>query len=188
MITTTAVRPGDVLAVRSPGTAGRLIRFGAAVRELVSGSAEPNMDNHIAVVHHTDKAGTVWCLEGRPGGVGWRDASDYLRSPWTVTNAGQPKTDDQRKIVCSGALAMIGTPYDWVGIAADAAAAVDLSALFAPKWPGSRPPGEVVCSSLAGWLYQHAGLAGPAGREATPADWVAFIVSHGYQNTAEAAA
>lgn len=187
MITPATVQPGDILAVRSPGTAGRLIRFGAAMRELVTGNAEPDLDNHIAVVHHTDKGGTLWVLEGRPGGVGWRDAGDYLRSPWTVTNAGQPMSADQRKIVCSGALAMIGTPYDWVGIGADAAAALNLGGLFHPRWDGSAPPGHVVCSSLAAWLYQHAGLPGPAGREVTPADWVAFILSHGYQ-AAKAAA
>jgi len=81
----TAVQPGDVLAVRGGGLAGKLIRLGAAFR------GQPNLDAHIAVVHHTDEHGTVWALEGRPGGVGWRDAKAYLASPWTVTNAGQPK-------------------------------------------------------------------------------------------------
>jgi hypothetical protein len=174
-------QPGDILAVRSPGTAARLIRFGAAMRELVSGSAEPNLDNHIAVVHHTDKAGTLWCLEGRPSGVGWRDSSDYLRSPWTVSNVGQPKTAAQRKTVCDGAEAMIGTEYDWVGIAADAASALDLGALFHPRF--GQVPGHVVCSSLAAWLYGKAGLDKPAGgdRECSPGDWLAFIIGHKFE-------
>lgn len=176
-------QPGDILAVRSPGTAGRLIRFGAAMRELVTNSAEPNLDNHIAVVHHTDKAGTLWCLEGRPGGVGWRDSSDYLKSPWTVSNVGQPKTAAQRKTVCDGAEAMIGTEYDWVGIAADAASALDLGALFHPRF--GQVPGHVVCSSLAAWLYGKAGLDKPAGdREVSPADWTGWIIQHGYQRQA----
>ena len=171
-------QPGDILAVRSPGTAARLIRFGAALRELVTGNAEPNMDNHIAVAHHTDKAGTLWCLEGRPGGVGWRDARDYLASPWTVSNVGQPKTDEQRKTVTDGAVAMIGTAYDWEGIAADAALAIGLD--FRPRF--GQVPGHVVCSSLAAWLYGKAGLAKPDGdREVSPADWLTFIISHKYQ-------
>lgn len=180
LIPAAAVHPGDVLLVRSPGWAAKLIRVGAALR------GEPELDNHVAVVHHTDEHGILWVLEGRPGGVGWRQASDYLASPYTVSNAAQPKTADQRKTICAGALAMIGTPYDWAGIAADAAAAVDLSALFHPAWDGGKVPGHVVCSSLAAWLYQKAGLAGPEGREVTPADWLAFILSHGYQGKAAA--
>jgi hypothetical protein len=173
-------QPGDILAVRSPGWGPRIIRFGAAMRELVSNQPEPNLANHIAVVSHTDKAGTLWCLEGRPGGVGWRDSSDYLRSPWTVSNIGQPKTAAQRKTVCDGAVAMIGTPYDWEGIAADAADALDLGALWHPRF--GQVPGHVVCSSLAAWLYGKAGLDKPAGdREVSPADWLAFIIGHKFE-------
>src|SRR5262244_4651766 len=79
------VQPGDILVTRSASLFGRLIRLGAALRD------QPNADNHVAIVHHTDKHGTTWCLEGRPGGVGWRDARDYLRSPWTMTNVGERK-------------------------------------------------------------------------------------------------
>ena len=40
-------------------------------------------------------------VEGRPGGAGWRDARDYLTSKWTLTNAAQPKTAEQRDAVCA---------------------------------------------------------------------------------------
>jgi hypothetical protein len=156
------------------------------MRELVTGSAEPNMDNHIAVAHHQDAHGTLWVLEGRPGGVGWRQANDYLRSPWTLTNAGQPKTDAQRAAVCKTAEAMLGTAYDWQAIAADAAGAFGLNGVWLPKWDG-KVPGHVVCSSLAAYAYTRAGLGRPIqaadGREVTPADWVTFILTHGYQST-----
>lgn len=39
---------------------------------------QANLSNHIAVADHYDKAGTLWCAEGRPGDVGWRDARTYL--------------------------------------------------------------------------------------------------------------
>ena len=191
MITAALVAPGDILAVRSPGTAGRLIRFGSAMRELVTGAAEPNLDNHIAVVHHTDKAGTLWVLEGRPGGVGWRQASDYLASPWTLSNAGQPKTPAQRKAVCDAMHAIIGVAYDWEAIAADAGDAFGLDRVWQPGWDG-KVPGHVVCSSSAAYAYTKAGLGRPDqvadGREVTPADWVAFILGHGYQDAGKVAA
>jgi hypothetical protein len=179
------VQPGDVLAVRSPGTAGRLIRFGAAMRELVTGQPEPNLQNHIAIMHHVDKAGTLWVLEGRPGGVGWRQADDYLHSPWTLTNAGQPKTAAQRAAVCKTAEAMIGTAYSWQAIVEDAGVAFGLHAVWAQK-PGGQVPGHIVCSSLAAFAYDRAGLPAPEPQDyahVTPADWVAFVIEHGYQGT-----
>jgi len=54
------LRPGTVLVTRSGGFAGTMIRFGAALR------GKPNLQNHVAVAHHTDVHGTLWCIEGRP--------------------------------------------------------------------------------------------------------------------------
>jgi len=172
---TTSVQPGDILAVRSGGLAGAAIRLGAALRDQV------NLSSHIAVVHHTDEHGTVWALEGRPGGVGWRDARDYLASPWTVTNAGQPKTAEQRETVCATMLAMIGTAYDWEAIVADAAGAFGLAGIWHPAWDGTVPA-HVVCSSLAAYGYGKAGLECPKnGREVTPAAWVDLIMTNRWQ-------
>ena len=173
----TAQQPGDVLVTRSNSVFGALIRLGAAIRD------QPNLGNHVAVVHHTDKSGTVWVIEGRPGGVGWRDATDYLRSRWTITNTGQPKTPAQRTTVVQAVHAALGTPYDWGGgIAADAATALHLPDLWAEKWDG-RVPGHVVCSSLAAWAYNTAGLAHPLYDDlprTTPADWDQFILTRGW--------
>lgn len=177
--------PGDILAVRGAGWTGRVIRFGAALRELVTGNPEPNLDGHIAVVHHRDQAGTLWCLEGRPGGVGWRDARDYLHSPWTVSNVGQAKTAAQRQLVCATMFALIGTQYDWQAIAADAAGAFGLDKVWRPTWHGTVP-GHVVCSSAAAYAYMKAALERPDpgqdGREVSPADWLALILASGWEN------
>lgn len=168
-----APSPGDVLLTRSTGRAAWLIRLGAALRN------RANMVNHVAVVHHADELGTVWCLEGRPGGVGWRDAADYLKSPYTMTNMIQPKTAAQRTAVCATALAMIGTPYDWASIVEDAGAAFGLKDIWSRKTDG-KVPGEVVCSSLAAYAYDKAGLEHPPGsdRTTTPGDWLSYLIEH----------
>jgi hypothetical protein len=180
---TPVVQPGDILAVRTSGWAARLIRAGAGLRELVTGSAAPNLDNHIAVVHHTDPHGNLWVIEGRPGGVGWRQADDYLVSPWTVHNANEPKSEAQRSVVTATMKAMLGTPYDWGAIVTDAGDAFGLEHLWEPTWHG-QVPGHVVCSSLAAYAYSKASLYRPGSasgtREVTPADWVTFLIENRY--------
>lgn len=168
---------GDLLLTRGGGWAGRLIRLGAAFLD------EPNLDNHVAIVHHQDAAGVWWVIEGRPGGVGWADARAYLASSWTTDNIGQPKTDSQRAEIAQVALGMLGTPYDWAGIVADAMDAIGAPELWSRDWAGQGPPAHVVCSSLACWVYGKTGLDHPTGHEprlTTPADWDAFIVEHDY--------
>ena len=167
----TDVQPGDVLAVRTGGLAATLIRFGAAVHGLA------NLSNHIAVAHHRDAAGTLLCVEGRPGGVGWRDAADYLASPWTATNAAQPKTPAQRGIVTEGARAILGMPYDWAAIIGDG---LDDLHLWDPV--GGVVRGAAVCSAVAAYLYDRAHLPRPAGSERSvqPAAWDEWIFTSGW--------
>lgn len=168
---------GDLLVVRGTDWAARLIRLGAALLD------EPNLDNHVAIVHHQDANGTWWVVEGRPGGVGWADARNYLASKYTTDNVGQSKTDDQRAQIATVAQGMLGTPYDWAGIAKDAMDALRIGDLWKQNWNGQGPPGHVVCSSLAAWVYQHVGLDIPTihePRDTTPGDWEQFILTHGY--------
>jgi hypothetical protein len=170
------VAPGDVLVIRTGSVAAAMIRLGAALR------GHPNLSNHVAVVHHTDAHGTVWTIEGRPGGAGWRDAKTYLASPWTIANRRQPKTPEQRHAVCAAMLAMIGTAYDWEAVAADTLNAFRLGDLWRPSWKDGTVPGQVVCSSLAAWAYAKAGLTcPPGGREVTPGDWTELIMSNRWQ-------
>jgi len=173
-----AVTPGDLLVTRSKGTGSFLIRLGAALRD------RPNLVNHVAVVHHMDANGVTWCIEGRPGGVGWRDARDYLKAPYTVTNASQPKSAEQRATVVEGAAALLGTPYDWAAICQDAAGAFGLDDVWQLRWGrAGTVPGHVVCSSLAAWLYSKAELECPPGdREVTPADWLAMWIQHDWDS------
>lgn len=168
---------GDVWSVRTTGWAARLIRFGAALR------GQPNLDNHVVVVHHQDSNGRWWGLEGRPGGVGQVDLTSYLHNPYTITNSAQPKTDAQRYNIAVGAEALLKTPYDWVGIAADGMDAIGAPHLWQQNWGSLGPPAHVVCSSYAAWLYEHYGLDRPVNhalRNVTPGDWTQFDLEHGW--------
>ena len=176
-MTAISPQPGDVLAVRSTGWAGRLIRFGAALRDT------PNLSNHIAVVHHRDAKGTLWVYEGRPGGVAQQDATAYLNSRWTLTNAAQPKTDAQRAAVTATMGALFGTAYSWDAIAADAATDLGITLPgWDPSWRGTVP-GHVVCSSLAAYAYAKAALLHPPGdRGCQPADWDEWIITRAWES------
>lgn len=171
---------GDVLCTRGGGWPGTVIRFGAALVGL------PNTHGHVAVFMGPDPDGRDQVIEGRPGGVGYRDAAGYLKDHWTIDNRHQPKTPSQRLAIAAGAKAMLGTPYDWVGIGLDGMRAIHAPQIY--QWAaahGKPSPNHVVCSSLADWLYAHVGLANPGradfDRTTTPADWVQFITTHAWE-------
>jgi cell wall-associated NlpC family hydrolase len=168
------IKAGDVLCTRATGWAPRLIRLGAAFLD------KPDTVNHVAIVHHQDAKGEWVCIEGRPGGVGWSPAAKYLDSPWTLSNAHQPKTDEQRQQIVAASEALLGRPYDWRGIALDAAKAVGIN--VPARWEGKWNAAQVVCSSLAAYVYNKVGLARPAGdlQTITPGDWADFIITHDF--------
>jgi cell wall-associated NlpC family hydrolase len=171
------LKPADVLVVRSTDVFGTLIELGDKLAGLPDYS-------HVAVVHHTDPAGTIWCIEGRPGGVGWRTANTYLSSTLTISNTDQPIAPEIRASICTEMRKMLGTPYDWDGIAGDALRDLHLPLLWSEKWgPRGLPPAQVVCSSFAAWLYAHFGLRYPSTSvmaHVEPADWAVFIESRAW--------
>jgi hypothetical protein len=171
MITPDELAPGDVVCVRTNGFIGFLIRVGAALR------SRPNLQNHIAIVHHRDEAGTLWGIEGRPGGVGWIDMTAYLQSRWTLSNSAQPKTDAQRSLVCTRMVQLLGVAYDYEAIGKDVADDLGLGYLWHLKENG-KVPAHLVCSALAADGYDSAKLLRPVGdvREVQPADWTEFVV------------
>lgn len=175
---TDTLHAGDIIAVRTGGTAGFLIRLGAAFLD------RPNMDNHIAVAHHLDQSGKFWwLLEGRPGGVGWADSRRY-DVKFMVNNCAQPgRAGADRAAVADKAKAMIGTAYDWQAIADDTLKAFHMPELWASSWQHGVAPAQVVCSSFAAFLYEWKGWARPAtdgDRDTTPGDWTGFCLSNNY--------
>lgn len=176
------LQPADLVVVRTSGFFAGVIRFG----EMLQG--KPDLRNHVAMFHHSAN-GVNWYLEGRPGGLGWRpfkaDQDGYLLSKWTVTNAAQPKTDTQRHTACLVMRRMLGAPYDWEAIEADAANALHMPDLW-PNWTGQMP-GHVVCSSSAAEAYRESLLPAPeigGGRLTEPADWDEFIMEQGWKAAA----
>lgn len=172
------LQSGDVLLTHSPGWTAELIRLGAAL------AGKPNLSNHVAFMHHYDSKGVPWGIEGRPGGVGWVDMRPYIGSPWTIDNCGQPgRPDDTRHAAASAAEGMLGTPYDWAAILGDGFDDVHVK-LWNLRFADGKPPGHVVCSSFAAFVYAKAGWDHPAfeadDRLVQPADWADFIISHGY--------
>ncbi len=181
----TDLNPGDVVAVDTGNAIGEdLIRLG----ELLDGTPAPA--NHVVIVHHRDKAGTLWGIEGRPGGVGYADMAKYANgvlAKYGNSNGALNRTAAQTAAICHAARLMLGTPYDWPGgIMADAFKSLGLHDLakMLDKWWGwpdacgtALRPAHVVCSSLAQWVYVRLGLPAPklADNElCTPADWWAF--------------
>lgn len=180
------VAPGDVVLVRTKGLVGALIRFGAALLD------RPNVHNHVAIVHHRDASGTLWGIEARPGGVGWIDMDGYLGDPYTMSNSEQPKTQAQRDQIISVAESLLQTPYDWTAIATDAMKAIRADRLWKAKSYGEgEVPTQVVCSSLADYVYAKVGLASPglidgdAVRFTTPADWDLFIDTKAWRSSSK---
>lgn len=173
---TPELKPGTVLVTRSSGFAGWWIRLGAALRN------KPNLGNHCAVVHHTDAQGTLWVIEGKPGGVGWRDARGYLASRWTMDNSAQPLTGTQRAAIARQMEMLIGTSYDWESIAADALSDLGMKLPgWDAKWKDGEVAGQVVCSSAAAYAYGKAGAPHPDGdRGCQPSDWSQWIITTGW--------
>lgn len=166
---------GDVICTRNPkGLPAFFIRLGAAFLD------RPNTVNHVIVVHHYDKVGTLWGIEGRPGGVGYVDVRQALKSPYTISNALQPKNSGQRFVIAKAAEGLIGTPYDWRGIVEDGMRAIGAQELWKDKWGDEKtPPAQVVCSSFADWVYDYCKLPSPGrrfDRNVTPGDWAKFII------------
>ncbi|HEV2175265.1 MAG TPA: hypothetical protein VGR71_16950 [Nitrospira sp.] len=176
-------QPGDVIAVRTGGFAGEMIRWGEALR------GWPNLDNHIVVVDSIQNDILVG-IEGRPGGVGRVDVSRYFVAPYAayaVSNREQPKTSGQRITVVTVMRQMLKIGYDWEAIAQDALVDLGIPQLWNEKWHGTSPA-HVVCSSLAAWAHHRAGLAAPTQqdmRHIEPANWTQFILEEGWTHAGQ---
>lgn len=175
------LQPADIVVVRTPGgfpTPQWWIRLGAALQD------KPNLDNHVAVMHHYDSQGVPWGLQGQPGGVGWVDMRAYIASPYTVNNCGQPaRTDAERAEAAKLAESMLGTKYDWQAIGGDGLMDLHVHLWNDLSFPHGLKPGEVVCSSYGAYVYEMMTWAHPSTgteRVCQPADWEQFCTANGY--------
>jgi hypothetical protein len=167
------MQPGDVIVVHATSLVMRLMSWWPWYL---------SKWNHIAVYHHVDDAGTQWAIEATPGGVAWRKVADLGR---VITNADQPKTDQQRAVVVAGIYSMLKMPYDWTAIEREAFRAVaEAGASWDGEWDGVRPPTHVICSSMASYWYWQAKLPGPHSWLSTPKEWAVFVDSRVWEHAA----
>lgn len=170
LVASNTLQPGDVLVVSSHSLVMKLITWWPWYR---------SKWNHVAVVHHTDDAGVLWCVEGRPGGVGWRNAAELGR---VLHNADQPRDNTGRKTIADLMVALLKTPYDWDAIARDAFAKLDEHGVtWTMEWDGAVPPVHVMCSSLASYGYWSVHWTGPRSWLSEPRDWAWFIQHRGWE-------
>lgn len=171
------LRPGDVLVVAARSAV--MLALTGWIWLLQRRVRRYARWNHIAVYHHTDDAGTQWSIEAQPGGVAWRRVDTLGR---VMTNADQPKTDEQRAIIAAGVASMLKMPYDWTAIEADAFRNLaDSGVSWTMEWDGDRPPVHVICSSLASYWQWQAKLAGPHSWKTEPPEWAMFVDRRGWQ-------
>lgn len=176
------LKPADVIIIKGSSFFSRLIEYGEHLDHLPEYS-------HGALFSHYDANNVGWCIEGRPGGVGWAQADPYLRMEGTLTNIAQPKTALQRARLVDDAKAMLGTAYDWEGIVQDGLRdttpeGLKLDELWqsvsGQAWnPPGISPAHVVCTSFLAWDYDREGLAAPLPsdpRNVEPGDWAQFIL------------
>ena len=133
-MTPITAQPGDVLAVRTGGWTGRIIRFGAALRD------QPNLDSHIAVIHHKDAQGTLWCVEGRPGGVG---LAGHPRLPVLEPDPHQRGATENAGATRRGMRHHARhdrNRYDWSSIVADTEHAFGLNTAWLPDFQHRAGP------------------------------------------------
>jgi hypothetical protein len=169
---------GDVLVTGNPNPSlvARILRIGD---RLHGGSG---LGEHVIVAHHRDDAGTWWGIEGRPGGVGWRDLTQVVTWPRVWANTAQPRTAEQRYLIAVACERMLDVAYDWTAITADARQAFNLWHVFCSKeWEDGEVPAQMVCSAFADWAYEEVFLPNPGGTKRTrytlPGDWHRFITT-----------
>lgn len=129
---------GDYMVTATGGWVGRMIR--KITRSPV---------NHAAVY-----VGLGFLVEAQPGGARLGNVTDYPHAIWSTIHLG----DIQRHNIAHDALTLVGTPYNFVDIAAQAL--VRVFGWNAPKWALRRlsSPKRLQCAQLVDLAYERAGV------------------------------
>lgn len=178
---TSILKPGDVVIVEMGIW---IIRWLIWLHAAITGRLPYSKGGHIIVVSHRDDEGRLWGIEGRPGGIGWTLLDDRADS-WGLSNAEQPKTDEDRQFIVNTMQQLLGTRYDY-----EAYLAIALTTLgITHRWTdfnGEDIPVSFICSAVADWVYEECGLPSPGGmtetRFVTPPMWMSFVIKKEWQN------
>lgn len=144
---------GDYLVFETNGWAADWIRIGSAL------AGNWSRENHAAIY-----VGNGMIVEAQPRGAVLSPLSNYPEDTYSWSR--MELTEGERRSIVgvrgtvrqpgSGALGMIGTPYNWWSIAAFGLAAVGIRVGFIEDRAKSRA--DLVCSQLVGWAYSDVGI------------------------------
>lgn len=192
------IGPGDIIVtLEGKAPFSHLIRFGAWLRR-----QSPKVDHVIGVHHYGPPAGQPdgrprwWGIEGRPGGVGWRDLTKVLARKNSWSNAGQiaaeshrwqpsgwiPATEQETRFLLATYFErLLKIPYDWEAIGAHARVALRAHHIRKLReWREGEFPAEVVCSSGMDAAMEEVHLTNPGGNAVTrltsPAQFLTFFL------------
>lgn len=129
---------GDYMVTATPGF------FGWAIRKFTRSKV-----NHAAVY-----VGGGYVIEACPSGAKRSHLSEFPHAVWACRDL----TWRQRGLIAQNALALVGTPYNFADIAAQAI--VRLFGWHAPKWALRRlsRPDRLQCAQLVDLVYERAGV------------------------------
>lgn len=129
---------GDFMVTATPGFVARMIR----------------LITHSKVNHAAVYVGERWLVEACPSGAQPTLITHYPNATWSSL----PLTASQRSMIATRAVDMIGTPYNFLDIAAQLA--VRVFRWHAPQWALDRVarPDRLQCAQLVDLAYQLAGV------------------------------
>lgn len=171
---TSTLKPGDVLVIQSSIFG---VKWLIKLQAILSGGWKYRQAGHVVIVDHTDSENRVWGIEARADGIGWLDLSKFS-GKWYVVNNEQPRTTEVDTRLVTIAREMLGKPYDYMSYLDIALQTLGIS----DKWTdfkGNDIPPHFICSALADYVYEKAGLPNPGSFEitrfTTPWQWFRFI-------------
>jgi len=171
---TTILKPGDVVIVEMGIWIVRVLIW---IQAVFTGRAKYSKNGHVIVVSHRDAEGRLWGIEGRPGGIGWA-LMDKRAGKYGISNAEQPKSDQDRVYIVETMKGLLGTKYDYLAYLDIALQTLGITQEW-KDFQGNDVPVHFICSAVADYVYEDRGLANPGGlkvtRYTTPAEWAEFI-------------
>jgi hypothetical protein len=118
--------------------------FGRKIREIT----------HSGVNHAAIYVGLEYVVEAQPRGAKLTRVSVYPKAIWSAINL----TSNQRREIAVSALSLVGTPYNFIDIAAQAV--VRVAKWRAPKWALRRLSSakRLQCAQLVDLAYEMGGV------------------------------
>lgn len=175
------LKPGDVVIVEMGSWYLRAMIW---IQAVFTGRAKYRRDGHVIVVSHKDDAGRLWGIEARPGGIGWADLT-YRSGQYGLSNAEQPKSDDDRYVIVETMKSLLGSKYDYLAYVTLALQMVGVNENW-QDYKGDKVPAHFICSAVADYVYEERKLANPGSykitRFTTPAEWASFVDHKEWEN------